>query len=46
MEYVFSFGTNGQENNAKDKKSNGFFWAVSSDDWDQKSLIMAFLGFK
>ena len=25
MEYVFSFGTNGQDNNAKDKKSNGFF---------------------
>ena len=25
MEYVFSFGANGQENNAKDKKSNGFF---------------------
>ena len=25
MEYAFSFGKNGQENNAKDKKSNGFF---------------------
>ena len=46
MEYVFSFGTNGQDNNAKDKKSNGFFWAVSSDDKRSKKFDNGFFGFK
>ena len=37
MKYIFSFGENEQDYNIKDKKSNGFFWAVSSNDCAEKN---------